>query len=96
MESFKDMEAKFFKSDLSVLGPDGNTVKQEEIQVNEPMFYKGHRFYQTDYDPNNPNYSGIGVSYHPGLNIIYFGFFLLTLGVLWMFYWTRKTRNLIS
>lgn len=96
LESFKDMEAKFFKSDLSVLGTDDQMVKHQEIQVNKPMFYKGHRFYQTDYDPNNPNYSGIGVSFHPGLNIIYVGFFLLTLGILWMFYWASKKRSLIS
>lgn len=88
-ESFKDRETKYYKSDLSVLDDNGQVLKQEEIRVNEPMFYGGHRFYQTDYDPKNPVYSGIGVTYNPGLTLIYAGFYLLVAGIAWMFYFKK-------
>lgn len=91
LESFKDMETKFFKSDLTVLDKSGKAVRQQYVKVNEPMLHKGYRFYQTDYDPKRPTYSGIGVSHEPGLYVIYFGFFVLVAGVAQMFYGrTRK------
>ena len=85
-ESMKDRETKYYKSDLSVIGPSGEVVKQQAIKVNEPMLYDGYRFYQTDYDPQNPSYSGIGVTHDPGLYVIYAGFIILVLGVGLMFY----------
>ncbi len=92
MESIKDKETKYYKSEVSVVGEDGQIVKQSPIKVNEPMLYKGFRFYQNDYDPQNPNYSGIGVSQEPGLMVIYMGFFLLVAGVAHMFY-VKKVNN---
>ncbi len=86
LESFKDMETKYYKSELSVLEGGEEAVKAHPIKVNEPMFYGGYRFYQSDYDPNNPAYSGIGVSHKPGLPVVYFGFAVLFLGCLLMFY----------
>ncbi len=91
LESFKDMETKFFKSDLTVLDKNGEAVHQQYVKVNEPMLYNGYRFYQTDYDPNRPTYSGIGVSHEPGLYVIYFGFFIMVAGIAQMFY--GKTRK---
>ena len=90
LESLKDRETKYWRSDLTILSNQGIVEKQKSIKVNEPMFYKGYRFYQTDYDPNNPNYSGIGVSYTPGLYVIYFGFFVLVIGVFILFYLRSK------
>jgi len=86
LESFRDRETKYWRSDLSILDATGTVKKQESIKVNEPLHYKGYRLYQTDYDPNNPRYSGIGVNYSPGLYLVYFGFVVLTLGVLMLFY----------
>ena len=85
-ESMKDREAKFYKSDLSVVNAGGEVIKQQTIKVNEPMLHGGYRFYQSDYDPNNPSYSGIGVTHDPGLYLIYAGFFVLVAGVALMFY----------
>lgn len=93
LESFRDRETKFYKSDLSVLDENGDAVKQQAIKVNEPMLHGGYRFYQTDYDPNNPSYSGIGVSHEPGLYLIYFGFFVLVAGVTQMFYGKLRNRK---
>ncbi|MCB0569806.1 MAG: cytochrome c biogenesis protein ResB [Phaeodactylibacter sp.] len=86
LESFKDKETKYWKSTLSALGPDGVVLKNKEVKVNEPMLVSGYRFYQSGYDPNNPNYSGIGVSHEPGLPVIYFGFAMLVLGCALLFY----------
>ncbi len=90
MESVRDMETKYWRSDLSVVDESGNTVKQKVVKVNEIMVHKGYRFYQTDYDPNNPRFSGIGVSKEPGLYIVYLGFFLLVAGCLIMLYYRKK------
>ena len=54
MESFKDRETKFFKSDLTVLDKNGEAIQQQPIKVNEPLLHNGYRFYQTDYDPSQP------------------------------------------
>jgi hypothetical protein len=86
LESIKDQETKFWRSDLSILDKNGERLKTQSIKVNEPLLYKGYRFYQTDYDPNNPNYSGIGISYTPGLSVIYFGFIILVIGIFLLFY----------
>jgi hypothetical protein len=96
LESIKDQETKFWKSDLSILDKTGSLVKQRSIKVNEPLLFKGYRFYQTGYDPNNPNYSGIGVSYTPGLMVIYFGFTVLVVGVFVLFYMRSKKMPAIE
>lgn len=96
LESIKDRETKFWESGLSVVNNDGTAVKQQAIKVNEPMKYKGFRFYQTDYDPNNPNYSGIGISYTPGLYLIYFGFWVLVAGVFILFYMRKKNGEALN
>ncbi len=91
LESFKDKETKYYKSELSVINNKGEVLKQQSVKVNEPMLYNGYRFYQTDYDPNKPNYSGIGVSHEPGLMVIYLGFYLMVAGVAHMFYIKKKS-----
>ncbi len=86
LESLKDREMEYYKSELSVVDTEGKVRKSETVVVNEPMYFGGYRFYQTDYDPNNPNYSGIGISREPGLSVIYFGFAVLAAGCFLLFY----------
>ncbi|MCB0594558.1 MAG: cytochrome c biogenesis protein ResB [Lewinellaceae bacterium] len=86
LESFKDMETKYYRSEISVLGEKDEVLKSQSIIVNEPMLYGGYRFYQSDYNPDNPNYSGIGISHEPGLYVIYFGFAVMVIGCFMMFY----------
>jgi hypothetical protein len=90
LESVRDMETKYWRSDISVLDESGKLLKQKVVKVNEILLHDGYRFYQNDYDPNNPNYSGIGVSKEPGLYIIYFGFFLMVAGSFIMLYYRLK------
>lgn len=92
LESIKERQTKFWRSHVTVIDNDGNEVESQVIEVNEPFLYKGYRFYQSNYDPENPEYSGIGVSYVPGLYIVYIGFFLMVLGTIIMFYVMRKSN----
>lgn len=91
LESLKDKETKFYKSDLSVVNEQGEEIKKQSVIVNEPMVHDGYRFYQSDYDADNPSYSGIGVSHEPGLMVIYLGFVLLVTGIIHMFYFKQTS-----
>lgn len=82
----KDKDPLDFRSIISVLDSSGKKIKEKEISVNGPMIHKGHWFYQSNYNPDDPKVSGIMVVYEPGLYITYFGFFTLILGTVWMFY----------
>ena len=87
------METKYYRSELSVLDENDEVAKSQSIVVNEPMLYGGYRFYQSDYNPDNPNYSGIGISHEPGLYVIYFGFTVLVIGCLMMFYGKYRKQD---
>ncbi|NNK89776.1 MAG: hypothetical protein HKO89_04145 [Saprospiraceae bacterium] len=93
LESIKHKETKYWKSDVSLLSKAGETLKKRSIKVNEPIYHDGYRLYQTDYNPDNPNYSGIGISYTPGLYIIYAGFYILVAGVFMLFYFKSKNQK---
>jgi hypothetical protein len=92
LDSTKDIETKFWKSRIKII-ENGAVMKEQVIEVNDPLTYKGYRFYQTDFDPKNPNYSGIGVTSEPGLYVIYGGFYLLVIGIFLMFYRDPKKKG---
>ncbi|MBL8801683.1 MAG: hypothetical protein JNN27_06795 [Planctomycetes bacterium] len=58
------------------LGPES----AREIRVNDYFKYKGYRFFQTNADPENPTYSGIGVVYDPGIPVVLAGMYTIILG----------------
>ena len=71
----------------------GHELARKEVSVNDPLIFRGHWFYQSNYDPKDPTVSGIMVVYEPGLWLTYLGFASLILGSLWMFYlkpWLKK------
>ncbi|MGR3218756.1 MAG: cytochrome c biogenesis protein ResB, partial [Candidatus Anammoxibacter sp.] len=76
---------KDFKSTLKII-EDGKVVKTKTIEVNDPLSYKGIDFYQANYDPNNPKFSGIQVTSHPGIFVVYTGFWTLCFGIVFIFY----------
>jgi cytochrome c biogenesis protein ResB len=87
---------KNYRSTLTVV-KDGRDVMTQEIKVNHPMFYEGFGFYQANFDPRNPNYSGIEVVKDPGLPIVTFGLWALIAGVFqtvalrnWKPWWERR------
>jgi len=88
----RDKEAKNYYSTLSIL-KDGATLAAKQIYVNEPLFYQGWAFYQSNYDPNNLRYSGIEVVRDPGLPLVYVGLTLMMLGVFHIFYLRTLRRK---
>lgn len=82
----KDTEPKNFHSELVVLDPLGKQLAKKIVSVNDPLVFQGHRFYQSDYNPEDPGVSGIMVVREPGLWLVSVGFLLLITGMLWMFY----------
>lgn len=50
------------------------------IRVNDYFHYKGYRFFQTNHDPRDPTYSGIGVVYDPGIPFVLTGYYLVMFG----------------
>ncbi|MFQ5964458.1 MAG: cytochrome c biogenesis protein ResB [Candidatus Scalinduaceae bacterium] len=79
------MAVKDYKSKLRVL-EDGKTVLSKTIEVNDPLKYKGYVFYQSSYDPEGERYTGLQVTRNPGLSVVYSGFILLCVGVVFIFY----------
>lgn len=76
---------KDFKSTLKVL-EDGQGVLTKTIEVNDPLEYKGYVFYQSSYDEEGEQWSGLQVKQDPGVPLVYAGFLLLTLGLTYGFY----------
>ncbi len=81
----KNTDPKAYRSYVTVI-KDGKEVKKQVIEVNHPLVFGGYYFYQSNYDPKDPNYSGISVAKDPGVYIVFLGFFMLTLGGILRFY----------
>lgn len=73
-----------FRSRLNVVD-NGRVVAEKTIYVNEPLRYKGYTFYQASYDPNDPEFSSLQVAKDPSVPIVYAGFILLPVGLVWSF-----------
>ena len=73
---------------LSVLDKEGKPLKTHAVQVNSPLRYAGYRFFQATagQSPEGLGVSGISVTYNPGVNFMYIGYTVLTLGVCWIFF----------
>lgn len=80
----REDEVKSFLSHVSIL--DGNRRQRARIAVNEPFTYGGWTFYQVNYDPRDPSYSGLEAVRDPGVAWVFLGFTLICLGVFYMFY----------
>ena len=76
---------KDFKSTLKII-ENGKVVKTKVIEVNDPLSHNGIDFYQANYDPNNPKFSGIQITSHPGMAVVYTGFWTLCFGIVFIFY----------
>lgn len=70
-----------YLSVLSVLEA-GRVVKTKTIEVNYPLEHSGYVFYQADYRPDDPTFSGFQVVNDPGLWIVYLGLLLNALGII--------------
>ncbi len=92
-----------WRSRLSVLAaePGSETGPQVldsgEIRVNDSFEHDGIRFFQTNARPDDPTYSGIGVVFDPGIEIVLAGFYLLMVGTILAFlikpFWQRRSGD---
>ncbi len=78
---------KDFISDVEVV-KNNKVVIRKSIEVNKPLHYGGHLFYQQDYDHETERYSVLSVTSDKGLGIVFLGYILLCAGVFWHF-WLR-------
>lgn len=76
---------KDFKSKLAVID-DGEIVRTKTIEVNDPLQYRGYTFYQADYNPHDLAWTGIQVAKDPGVPLVYTGFCIFLIGLLFVFY----------
>ena len=58
------------------LGPEPS----REIRVNDYLYYRGYRLFQTNADAQVPTYSGIGVVYDPGIPLVLLGMYTVIAG----------------
>ncbi len=80
----REDEVKAFQS--HVTAGTGPGAQKALVSVNEPFTFGGWTFYQVNYDPKDPNYSGLEAVRDPGVNWVFLGFGLICVGVFYMFY----------
>ncbi len=80
----RESEAKAFIS--HVTATKGADVQKRSVSVNDPFTFAGWTFYQVNYNPEDPTYSGLEAVYDPGVAWVFTGFALISLGVFLMFY----------
>jgi hypothetical protein len=80
----REDEVKAFQSQVTAFA--GATVQKAQVNVNDPFTFNGWTFYQVNYDPKDPTYSGLEAVRDPGVNLVFLGFAVICLGVFYMFY----------
>ncbi len=72
---------------ISIVQVPGRKMK---LRVNHPENYRGFLFYQSDYNPSDPDFSGIMAVGEPGSPFLYLGFILMALGAILTLVYRRK------
>ena len=75
---------KSYKS-MVTIKEDGKTIKEGLIEVNKPLSFEGFNFYQYGYDAERPRQTILQVVKDPGLPLVYIGYFILLLGMVFSF-----------
>ena len=87
----REREVKAFRS--HVTARQGDKLIRAVVAVNEPFDFGGWTFYQVNYDPNDPSYSGLEAVRDPGVTWVFVGFTLICLGVAYLFYVEPRLRG---
>ncbi len=87
--AFQAGRIKQFESLLS-FEENGREVAVKTVRVNTPAAWRGFRFFQSGYDPKDPEFSTLQVSKDPTVWLVYLGFLVLTVGVAWSFLQRRE------
>lgn len=78
-------QPKDFISKVTII-KDNREILNRDIKVNFPLKFSGFSFFQSSYDPEQLNWTGLRVVKDPGVGIVYLGFGLLILGLCIRFY----------
>ena len=62
---------------------DNKVVAEKDIEVNHPLSFGGYHFYQHSYDPEAGQYTVLMVVSDTGLAVVYGGYWMLCIGVIW-------------
>jgi len=81
----REFKPKQYTSDVTFV-VDGRGTDRGEIKVNAPLAYRGFTFYQSSYGDDGGLFSVLQVKRDAGAPIVYIGFGLLCLGLLYVFY----------
>lgn len=76
-----DPQPSMFTSKVTTIAPDGSEA-DHVIRVNHPLSVGFCKVYQSDFDPEDPAYSGFSVNCAPGTWIVKTGMALMILGLL--------------
>ena len=76
---------KDFISKVTVI-KGGEELLKKDVRVNSPLRFGGYSFFQSSYDKEHLSWSGLQIVKDPGVIVVYFGFFLLILGLIIIFY----------
>ena|GEM_PF-1092585 len=87
----REDEVKTFRSEVTALA--GPKQQKATIAVNDPFEFQGWTFYQVNYDPRDPTYSGLEAVKDPGVPWVFLGFGLISLGVCYLFYVEPRLRR---
>jgi hypothetical protein len=87
----REDEVKAFQSRVTAL--ERGKQEQATVSVNDPFTFSGWTFYQVNYDPTDPTYSGLEAVRDPGVNWVFLGFGLISLGVFYMFYVEKALKK---
>lgn len=90
-----------WRSRLTIMVPDAAGGWREgpggDIRVNDYFRHGGFRFFQTNHNPADPTYSGIGVVYDPGIELVLYGLYTVMFGTMAVFLvkplFTRRHRG---
>jgi hypothetical protein len=91
----RNAEPRQYRSNVTVISSQGTQLDKKEISVNHPARYGGYYFYQSSYgsDAHGP-YTVLHVKTASGLFVVYAGYALLCLGVIWSL-WVRNLLPVI-
>ena len=71
-----------YVSELEIIR-DNRIVAEKDIEVNHPLGFGGHHFYQHSYDDRAGQYTVLTVFSNTGLPLVYAGYWMLCVGVIW-------------
>lgn len=87
----REKEVKAFLSHVTARR--GDELQRAVISVNDPFTFAGWTLYQVNYNPEEPNYSGLEAVRDPGVTWVFLGFALICAGVAYMFYVEPRLRG---